>query len=320
MRLVVAICTYRRPDGLARLLDALTALEPPVESPGQAPGAAPVRLGEALDVVVIDNDAAGAGLALARERAGTGYAYRLHAHLEPEPGLSAARNRAVAEALALGPDLVAFLDDDEWPERQWLAELVRVRAEYGADAVGGPTRPVFPEGTDAATRACAYYGADLGVPDGAACRLEAGGNFLTTRAALEAAGPPWFDPAWARTGGEDLAFFTALARRGGRMRWAARAVVHEPVAPERLGADWLRARIVNIANTRVRIMQRLEPTLSARAVRGIKTAGLCTVALALSGAGLASGALAERGRLLRWKAWGKLTAHAGRTTLRGEGP
>ena len=316
MRIVVAICTYRRPDGLARLLDALVELEPP----RAAPDAPPIDLRDALDVVVVDNDAAGAGLARVRSVRAAAYPFRLHGHLEAEPGLSAARERAVAEALRLGPDLVAFLDDDEWPEPGWLAELVAVQRRHGADAVGGPTRPVFPDGTDAATRACPYYGADLGVADGAACRLEAGGNFLMTRAALDAAGPPWFDPAWARTGGEDLAFFTALARRGATMRWAARAVVHEPVAPERLDAAWLRARIVNIANTRVRIMQRLEPGPAARAVRGAKTAALVTVALALSGAGVASAALAERGRLLRWKAWGKLTAHAGRTAVRGEGP
>ena len=317
MRIVVAICTYRRPDALARLLDALPDLVPPTEGSGDGTDA-PLALADALDVVVVDNDAAGAGLAHVRAR--TGYPLRLHGHLEAEPGLSAARNRAVAEALALGPDLVAFLDDDEWPEPRWLAELVRVQRGHGADAVGGPTRPVFPDGTDPIVRACPYYGADLGVGDGAPCRLEAGGNFLMTAEALDAAGPPWFDPSWGRTGGEDLAFFTALARRGGTMRWAARAIVHEPVAPERLDPDWLRARVVNIANTRVRIMQRLEPGPRARAVRGVKTAGLSAAALALSGAGLASAALAARGRLLRWKAWGKLSAHTGRATLRGEGP
>ena len=313
MRLAVAICTHRRPAGLARLLDALVALEPPRDARG-----APVALGDALDVVVVDNDPAGEGRAHALGR--RDYPFRLHAHLERDPGLSAARNRAVAEALALGPDLVAFLDDDEWPEPQWLAELVRVALERDADAVGGPTRPEFPEGTAASARANPYYGADLGLADGAACRLEAGGNFLMTRAALEAAGPGWFDPAWALTGGEDLAFFTALARRGATMRWAARAIVHEPVVPERLDPAWMRERVVNIANTRVRIMQRLEPGLGARAVRTAKTAGLSAVALALSGAGLVHGGLAERARLLRWKAWGKLTAHAGRTALRGEGP
>ncbi len=302
MRVVVAVCTWRRPAGLARLLDALGALEMPP--------------GVELAVVVVDNEPEASGLAHLGTR--TNDAFAVHGHLEPEPGLSAARNRAVAEALALAPEHVAFLDDDEWPEPQWLAELLRVRREHGADAVGGPTRPVFPPDTDALVRANAYYGADLGLPDGASCTLEAGGNFLMTAAALRAAGPPWFDPAWAHTGGEDLAFFTALTRRGARMRWAARATVHEPVEPGRLSDRWLRGRVVNIANTRVRIMQRLEPGLRARAVRGAKTVALCSVALAVSCAGVANAALAERGRLLRWKAWGKLRGHAGLTALRSD--
>ena len=177
---------------------------------------------------------------------------------------------------------------------------------------------MFPEGVPEPTRSNPYYGADLGLADGASCRLEAGGNFLMTRAALERAGPPWFDPAWARTGGEDLAFFTALARRGARMRWAARAIVHEPVVPERLDPGWMRERVVNVTNARVRIMQRLEPGLGAGAVRAAKTAGLSAVALGLSGVGLLSRPHAERARLLRWKARGKLLAHLGRTTERSE--
>lgn len=304
MRIALAVCTYRRPAGLARLLDALGTLALPA--------------GASLELVVVDNEPEATGLEYLRARAPD--PFPVHAHHEREPGLSPARERAVREALALDPELVGFLDDDEWPEPQWLAELVRVRAAHDADAVGGPTRPVFPAGTDAATRANPYFGADLGLPDGAPCRLEAGGNFLMTAGALHAAGPPWFDPAWAHTGGEDLAFFTALARRGGTMRWAANAVVHEPVVPERLGPGWLRGRVVNIANTRVRIMQRLEPGIRARALRVVRTAGLCAVALALSGAGVANAALAERGRLLRWKALGKLRGHAGLTALRGDGP
>ena len=313
MRLAVAICTHRRPGPLGRLLDALAGLEPPLGEDG----ATPVALDRALDVVVVDNDPAGEGRAVALAR--RDYPFRLHAHLEREPGLSASRNRAVAEALALRPDLVAFIDDDEWPEPRWLAELVRVARETGADAVGGPTRPAFPDGTPEAVRANPYYGADLDLPDGAPCRLEAGGNFLATRRALETAGPVWFDPAWSTSGGEDLAFFTALARGGARMHWAAGAVVHEPVAPERLAPGWMRERVINVANARVRVMQRLEPGPIASAVRVTKTAGLSAVALGLSGAGLASAGLAERGRLLRWKALGKIGAHLGRAADRGPG-
>ena len=66
MRLAVAICTYRRPEALGRLLDALEALEPPTSGPTGAP----VALEEALDVVVVDNDPAGAGRAHALARRG----------------------------------------------------------------------------------------------------------------------------------------------------------------------------------------------------------------------------------------------------------
>ena len=43
---------------------------------------------------------------------------------------------------------------------------------------------------------------------------------LIARAVLEGMAPPWFDPAFALTGGEDHDFFVRLARPGARFAWA----------------------------------------------------------------------------------------------------
>ena len=64
--------------------------------------------------------------------------------LEPIVGIPYARNRALEMAMA-ADDLIAFLDDDEVPSEQWLAELLRVWREYSADVVFGPVQPFFPE-------------------------------------------------------------------------------------------------------------------------------------------------------------------------------
>jgi len=304
MKVILAVCTFRRPDGLERLLRAVAALDA-------------LPRGHQLHAVVVDNDAGGEGLATVH-RLDDVLPFPVRAVAALEPGLSAARNRAVKEALRDAPDLIVFLDDDEWPEPGWLNALLAVQARCDSDAVGGPTRSVFPAGASPAQTGNAYYGADMGLPDGAPCVLQAGGNVLVRASALAALGTEPFDPAFARSGGEDLAFFTALARRGARMHWARDAVVSESVPAERLAPGWMRQRVINIANSRVRVMQRFDTSLVDRLERVGKTLGLGGVAALLSIVGVLHAPLAERARLLRWKFIGKWQAHRGRATVRQE--
>ena len=309
MRLVLAVCTYRRPDGLARLLAHLPALRLPAAGPG---GTRPT-----LDVVVVDNDAAGEGLAVCRALA-SDYPFTVHARAATGSGISAARNAACDAALALEPDLVAFLDDDEWPSSDWLAELLRVQREHDADAVGGPTRSVFPPGADPELARIPYYGADMRLPDGARCTLQAGGNFLIRASTLRVLAPDFFHADFAHSGSEDLAFFIALEKRGARMHWAPDAVVHEDVPDDRLAPGWLRQRVVNVANGRVRAAQMLEPGLLPSTVRVTKTLGLLAAARGVGLLARLHPSLATKARLMRWRGQGKWMAHRGRFTVRSE--
>lgn len=301
-RVALCICTYRRPDGLSNLLNSLTELTP------RKPDV----------VVVVDNHVDGEGAAVC-EKMTADYPFELHHAIETEPGISFARNAAVNLALKQNPDLVAFLDDDEWPEAQWLSELIRVRDEQDADAVGGPTLSVFPENTPEEIVNNPYYGADINIADGAACQLEAAGNFLIKASVIKPMGPAYFRPEFAQSGGEDLAFFTTLAQQQAKMNWAAKAVVHEAVPPNRLGRDWLKERVVNIANSRVRVMQVLEPGVLPAAIRGLKTVVLFCQAMLWRIVGVFSESFRQESDILRWKFIGKLKAHFNHKTVRGEG-
>ncbi|MFK7861275.1 MAG: glycosyltransferase family 2 protein [Granulosicoccus sp.] len=301
MKIVLGICTYRRPQGLLKLLHALPALHG-VNN---------------LEVVVADNDAVGEGLEVCRNLPDH-YPFKVTALRQTSSGISAVRNAVALEALSLKPAMVAFLDDDEWPEPQWLSELLRVQALYDADIVGGPTRPVFPAHADPRLIDNPYYGADLDLPDGSACQLQAGGNFLIKAATLQKYSPHFFHEAFAHSGGEDLAFFTQLSHDGCSMRWAASAIVHEPVPESRLTPGWLRQRVINIHNSRVRVMQHLQPNWPATSIRVAKTCALAMVAGLMTVGGIALPAYRRSAQLLRWKFMGKLTAHLGRATTRGE--
>jgi glycosyltransferase involved in cell wall biosynthesis len=295
---VLGVCTYRRPDGLARLLERVAA----------------IAFDGTLAVMVVDNDPERSGLSVCRQLH-RGYRWPLGCAVEPTPGISPARNRVVAEALSLNPDFIAMLDDDEWPGAGWLSELLAVQAGSDADLVGGPIVASLERPREPWLSLAGLYGVDQALPDGAPCLLYAAGNFITRSAVFRALMPAPFDPRFAQTGGEDLAFFHRLARDGYRMAWAANAVVYEAVPDARLSLRWLCRRQLRIGAVNVAVQRMFAPGAGHEFVRLARTAALlilsaCRLALALPRRGSRIRAL-----LLCARACGKVIGHAGRTVV-----
>ena len=119
----VCICTFRRPALLARLLGELKAQHDD-------------KL-YALRVIVADNDDARSALPVV-ESAKPGLGLPVEYVHEPERNIALARNAAVAKASG---DLVAFIDDDEFPAGDWLPSLVRCLDRMDVDGVLTDGRP-----------------------------------------------------------------------------------------------------------------------------------------------------------------------------------
>ena len=293
---VLGVCTFRRPTGLTRLLDAVAG----------------VVFDGALRVVVVDNDPAHAGIAVCR-RLRPHYRWPLACVAEPTPGISHARNRVVAESLKLAPAFIAMLDDDEWPGPGWLAELMAVQRLTDADVVGGPIVPSLEQIREPWLSLADLYGVEQAVADGAPCTLYASGNFLARSACFRALMPEPFDPRFAQSGGEDLAFFHRLARTGHRMAWARNAVAFETIPRSRLSLKWLCRRQLRIGAVNVAVQRTFEPGLRHEAKRLARTAALLAVGLARLLVALPSRPRRMRALALCARALGKVLGHAGRS-------
>ena len=149
---------------------------------------------------------------------------------EPEQNIALARNRAICNATG---NLVAFIDDDEYPVKDWLARLYHTMKEYNADGVLGPVIPSFPPGAPQwLKKGNIFDRRRLRTGTRLTTRDTRTGNVLLSRDTLPK-GKPCFNAAFGRTGGEDVDFFGRQIISGRVFVWCDEAKVYETVPPER---------------------------------------------------------------------------------------
>jgi GT2 family glycosyltransferase len=228
---MICIPTFRRPQSLMRLLEAIAALQ----------------TSASLAVLVADNDAeshAGFDAALAMAPA---FPFPLSAVIAPQRGIAQVRNVLIAEALKSDARFIAMIDDDEWPERDWIDQFLRAAAETGAGALQGSI--LFGHAAQP----------DIVRPSGTVAMLQGAGNLLIRRQVVENLMQPWFDPAFALSGGEDREFFERLKLVGVRFAWADEARCRGDVPETRASLSWMLARSYSIGNSDMRVLLKHRP-------------------------------------------------------------
>jgi len=256
-KVAIAVPTFRRPKGLERLLSALGGLETSAD----------------VEIVVADNDAAlREGADTCRRIAGK-YRWPLTAIVVSERGIAQARNALVEHVLAHSrAEFIAMLDDDEWPSPDWLEAFLRAQRETGADALRGTILREF-EIVPGAWAAKLQGIAPVRARSGPTQMIDGAGNVLIARACFEGLSKPYFDPAFALTGGEDRDFFTRLRRQDWRFAWAADAVCTEFVPASRANLGWALMRAYRIGNSDMRVFLKYTPAWTERLREGAKIAG-----------------------------------------------
>jgi O-antigen biosynthesis protein len=194
-RVSVVVCTYNGARTLGECLDGLAQLEYPD-----------------YEVIVVDDGSTDGTAALTRE-------YDVRLIRTENRGLSAARNTGLEAATG---EIIAYLDDDAYPDAHWLTYLAASFLRTRHAAVGGPNIPLPDDGPIAACVANAPGGPmHVLVSDQAAEHLP-GCNMAVRKACLQAIGG--FDPQF-RAAGDDVDVCWRLQQRGWTLGFNPAAMV-----------------------------------------------------------------------------------------------
>jgi succinoglycan biosynthesis protein ExoM len=263
----VCICTYKRPVLLRRLLTELGKQE----------------AGERFtySIVVADNDGLRSAEPLVSEFAATSNIAVKYC-VEPRQGIALARNKAVHNSIG---DYIAFIDDEELPERTWLQSLLAACDKYGVDGVLGPVKPSYGDGVPQwivrgrfFDRPCHKTGFVL------AHGQTRTGNVLLKGHAIRGTNSP-FRPEFRA--GEDVDFFRRAIEKGHVFIWCNEAVVYEAVPATR----WKRMYLLRKALLRG-ASAALRPTV------GVRDVAKSVIAVPLYGVALPFAALLGQHRFM----------------------
>ena len=194
-RVSVVVCTY---NGARTIRDCFEGLE---------------RLAYPdYEVIVVDDGSTDSTAAIARE-----YDCRL---IQTENrGLASARNTGLKEATG---EIIAYIDDDAYPDPHWLTYLAATFLSTSHSAVGGPNIAPPGDGPIAECVARAPGGPVHVLLSDREAEHIPGCNMVFRKARLEAIGG--FDPQF-RTAGDDVDVCWRLQERGWTLGFSAAAVV-----------------------------------------------------------------------------------------------
>jgi succinoglycan biosynthesis protein ExoM len=216
----VCICTYKRPFLLLRLLEKLAVQK----TDGLFD----------LSLSILDNDiqeSAKKTVTNFAKRSGVPTVYAM----EPVPNFAGARNRVVANAKGT---YLAFIDDDEFPNDDWLITMFKACQAHKAAGVLGPVLPHFETPPPAwLTKAGFYHRPRHKTGYEMSWQESRTGNVLLRRNILE--GMEQVFNLDFGAGGEDLDFFRRITEKGHRFIWCDEAPAYETVPPHRWERSFL---------------------------------------------------------------------------------
>jgi len=215
----IAICvaTFKRQELLKYCLSKIKLLEIPQKN--------------SITLIIVDNDineSAKVVFNLFEKE----YPFPIYYFVEPKRGIASARNRLVNEALSISSNLICFIDDDEFPKKDWLIKHFSALIKFNADVVAGPVIPI----TNAEHINISNFRSKL--ETGYVPRHVAAGNVLFKSKLVDEQNLR-FDLTYNLTGGEDFHFFDRSSSKKNHHIWVSDAIIFEHITPDRKTKKYL---------------------------------------------------------------------------------
>jgi succinoglycan biosynthesis protein ExoM len=221
--IAVCLCTHKRPDLLKKLLHELDVQD----TAGLF----------TYSIVVVDNDRLQSAESVVADFAANSKV-SVKYYVEPKQNIALARNKTIANASG---DFVAFIDDDEFPTKQWLLYLFKMCDKDGVAGALGPVLPYFDDDVPQWIVEGKFYDRPQHrtglVLDWTLTRT---GNVLLQKQLFAGDAQPFRAEC---VEGSDQEFFRRMMEKGHVFIWCNEAVVYEVVPPSR----WKRSFLVRRA-------------------------------------------------------------------------
>jgi O-antigen biosynthesis protein len=194
-RISVVCCSYNGAKFIGDCLDGLAVQDYPD-----------------YEVIVIDDGSTDDTAAIAAR-------YDVRLASQKNKGLSAARNQGMRHATG---EIIAYIDDDAYPDPDWLRYIAWTYMRYGVDGAGGPNLPPSGDGEMADLVALAPGGPNHVLISDTVAEHVPGCNSTYRTEALRAIGG--YDTRF-RTAGDDVDVGWRIQQNGGTIGFSAGAMV-----------------------------------------------------------------------------------------------
>lgn len=193
----------------------------------------------------------------------------------PENNIATGRNVVLDNAAY---DLIAFLDDDEYPSINWLNEMVEVYKDCDSVVVAGPVIPIFEDACPKWVKTTDLHNVRNRKNKGTINMTGTGNVLIDTMHIKDFK----FNRTFGQTGGSDTEFFLRLYDAGHIMHWASDALVYEDIPADRAQTAYMLKRFKIQGNNYRRIMHargaiKNTPLFLARAIF------MCAASLPIAG-------------------------------------
>ncbi len=232
--LIIGLGTFKRPKMLEETLKSFMHL--------RIPSGIEVRL------IIADNDSDKSAELIVKNYSEK-FSFNTEYFVEERRGIVFMRNAIMDKALAAKANLLAFIDDDEEVEPNWLEVMLQNMNEYQAQVVVGRVSRMLPDNTPK----WIIKGKFFERPNIKTGRIRTAASTSNVIFDLDLIANKMglrFHPALNLSGSSDTFLFTEATRKGAKIIWVNDDLIKESIPTSRMTVDWLLKRAFRHTNCR----------------------------------------------------------------------